>query len=99
MKRGRPSEREEFRREILEVLGGYKYPATATTVKGLLDARRMRPCGWDTVRKYLQDLASERLVLRQVLPTERGSRPLVVYTGRSNRIAMPDDLLGTFSTD
>ena len=99
MKQGRPARREEFRREILNVLGSYQYPVTASTVKGLLDARRMQPCGWDTVRKYLQELAGERLILRQVLPTERGRRPLIVYTGRSPRIATRDDLSGTFSTD
>ena len=82
MKRGRPAMREEFRREILTVLGEGQYPITVSTVKRVLDARRMRPCGWHTVRKYLEELAAERLVLRQALPTERGRKPLVVYLGR-----------------
>lgn len=84
MKRGRPSMGPEFRREILNVLGQgqYEYPATASTVRHLLEARRMRGCGWDTVRKYLDELVAERLVLRQALPTQAGRRPLVVYMGR-----------------
>jgi len=84
MKRGRPAMREEFRRDILNVLGEgqYGYPATATRVKRLLDARRMQKCGWDTVRKYLDELVAERLVLRQALPTHAGRKPLVVYMGR-----------------
>ncbi len=85
MKTGRPAAREEFRQEILRALGGYQYPATISTVKGLLDARRMQHCGWDTVQKYLQELAEERLILRQALPTERGRKPLVVYVGRSRQ--------------
>jgi hypothetical protein len=97
MRRGRPAAREEFRREILKALGSYQYPATISTVKGLLDARRLRPCGWDTVQKYLQELAEERLILRQALPTERGRKPLVVYTGRSRPTDSGRDFLGTFS--
>jgi hypothetical protein len=99
MRRGRPAAREEFRREILRALGGYQYPATISTVKGLLDARRMRPCGWDTVQKYLQELADERLILQQVLPTERGRKPLVVYVGRSRQTDSQEGFLGTFSRD
>ena len=99
MKRGRPAAREEFRREILKALGGYQYPATISTVKGLLDARRLRPCGWDTVQKYLQELADERLILQQVLPTERGHKPLVVYVGRSRQTDSQGGFLGTFSRD
>jgi len=99
MKRGRPAMREEFRRDILNVLGGYQYPATASTVKSLLDARRMRPCGWRTVQKYLHELAAERLVLQQALPTQRGRKPLVVYVGRAVQTDSAGDLLGTFSAD
>jgi hypothetical protein len=99
MRRGRPAAREEFRREILKALGGYQYPATISTVKGLLDARRLRPCGWDTVQKYLQELAEERLILRQTLPAERGRKPLVVYIGRSRTTDSGRDFLGTFSRD
>jgi len=82
MKRGRPAMREEFRREILHVLGSGEYPVTASTIKRLLDKRRLRPCGWHTARKYLEELAAERLVLRQSLPTRSGRKPLVVYAGR-----------------
>ena len=97
MKRGRPSMREQYRQDILSVLGGYQYPATASTVKKLLDQRRIKPCGWDTVQKYLNELAQERLVLRQALPAERGRKPLVVFIGRSPPIDISRQFCGTSS--
>ena len=93
MKRGRPSSREEYRREILEVLCGYQYPATTTTVKGLLDGQRLHPSSWHTVRKYLQELAVDRLVCRDTLPAEHGRRPLVVYVSRGPPLNGNMDLL------
>ena len=99
MRQGRPAMREEFRRDILDVLAAYPYPVTIRTVKGLLDRRRARPCGWDTVQKYLQELVAERLVLRQALPTGRGHRPLVVYLGRHRPAQGAGEFLGEFSTD
>ena len=97
MKRGRPSLEEEFRRDILQVLGGYPYPATISTVKKLLEDRRQKPCGWDTVQKYLQELTDEHLVLRDALPANQGAKPLVVYLGRSRPSARQGQFLGTFS--
>ncbi len=85
MKRGRPSKREEFRESILSALGGYEHPVTISSIKRLVDARRMRPCGWNTTRKYLNELVAERLVLRQSLPPSGGRRPLVIYVGRSRQ--------------
>jgi len=99
MRRGGPSAAGEVRRDILAALAGYQYPATAGTVKRLVDRRRPVPCGWDTVRKYLDELVAERLVLSQALPTERGRRPLVAYMGRSRKIDKGGEFLGEFSTD
>ena len=82
MRQGRPAMKAEFRSQILKVLADAQYPVTVVTVKRLLDARRSRPCGWHTVHKYLQELASERLVLRQALPPHRGRKPLIVYMDR-----------------
>jgi hypothetical protein len=96
MKRGRPAMRAQYRREILDVLASYQYPATTSTVKRMLDTRRLHPCGWDTVEKYLQELAAEGLVIRQSLPTERRHKPLIIYmpARRSD-----GGFLGTFSRD
>ena len=91
--------REEVRQQILSVLAGYQYPATINTIKERLEHRRGYPCGWDTVQKYLQELAAERLVLRQSLPTERGHKPLVVYMGCAAPIDTQRQFLGTFSTN
>ena len=99
MKRGRPPVREEFRREILDVLSCHRYPATASTVKRILDGRRMRRTGWDTLQKYLAELADDRLILRQSLPVERGHKPLVVYIGRPGPARRDGEFLGRFSTD
>jgi len=99
MKGGRPPVREEFRREILDALSFCKYPATASTVKRILDGRRIRRTGWDTVHKYLAELADDRLILRQSLPVERGHKPLVVYMGRPGPARAGGEFLGRFSTD
>ena len=83
MRGGRPAMRGHFRGLILTVLADNPYPVTATSVKQMLDERRPRRCGWDTVRKYLDELVEDRLVLRQQLPAEQGRKPLVLYMGRS----------------
>jgi len=82
MRRGRPAMRDEFRQEILEVLSDTPYPVTVTTIKKKLDQRRPRPCGRDTVHKYIQELVTDRLVLRRPLPARQGHKPLLVYLGR-----------------
>ena len=96
MKRGRPAMREQYCREILDVLAVYRYPATASTVQRMLDARHLTPCGWDTVDKYLRELAADQLVIRETLPTERGCKPLVVYLA-PRRTSSGRQFLGTFS--
>ena len=83
MKRGRPAMRNEFRRDILGVLADGQYPVTITSVKRVLDTRKVQSCSWHTVRKYLEELVAERLVLRQALPTRLGRKPLVLYLGRN----------------
>ena len=93
MKRGRPSMREHFREEILNILADGECPLTVSCVKRFLGARRSRPCGWHTVRRYLDELAAERLVLRQVLPTEEGRNPLVVYHGRRSQTGSKREFL------
>ncbi len=82
MKRGRPVVRGEFRQDILDVLNELSYPLTANTIKRKMDQRRIPPCGWHTVRKYLEELAAERLILRCPLPAQPGCKPLVVYSNR-----------------
>ena len=83
MKRGRPAMRQQFRQQILEALGEVRYPATVTTVRRRIQNRTDRSCGYDTVHKYLEELVSERLVLRQALPVRARRKPLVLYLGRS----------------
>ena len=99
MKRGRPAMREEFRRQILMVLGKTPYPITVTNVRRLVEARRTHPCGWDTIQKYLQELVAERLVLREPLPPQPKRKPLVLYRGRRHQTRSKSEFLGTFSRD
>lgn len=83
MKRGRRPLREHFRQQILEALATNPYPITAAGIKKVIDAKTFQPCGWHTVRKYLGELVTEKLVLRQALPSNAGRKPLVIYLGRS----------------
>jgi hypothetical protein len=99
MKRGRPPLREQFRQDILSALSAYQYPATVSTVKRLLNQRRLQPCAWETVEKYLNELSQQRLVLRQALPTERGRKPLVIFVGRNPPIDISRQFCETSSED
>lgn len=85
MKSGRPAMRGQFREDILQALADHEHPATITGLKRRIESRRGRPCGWETVRKYLDELVTERLVLRQTLPAEPGRKPLELYLGRFPR--------------
>ena len=82
MRRGRPSLRRYFREEIVTMLRAARYPTKVNTLMKSLEQKRGRPCGWHTVLKYLHQLCEERIVYRQVLPTERGRKPLVLYFAR-----------------
>jgi len=85
MKTGRPAMRRQFREHILNALSDHEYPATVTGLKRRVESQCGRPCGWDTVRKYLDELVAERLVMRQALPAEPGRKPLELYLGRFPR--------------
>ncbi len=82
MRQGRPSMGQYFRGQIVTALGGLQglqYPVTATTLMHSLETRRGRGCSWHTVLKYLGQLSEQGVVSRQVLPTQPGRKPLVVY--------------------
>ena len=79
MRRGRPGLGLYFREEIIAVLGALQYPVTINTLRTSLRQCRGSKCSWNTIRKYLHQLCQEGIVYRQVLPTERGRKPLVVY--------------------
>ena len=82
MRRGRPGLGRYFREEIVTMLRAARYPITVHTLMKSLEEKRGRSCGWHTVLKYLHQLCEERIVYRQVLPTERGRKPLVLYFAR-----------------
>jgi len=79
MRRGRPRLGRYFREEIVTMLRAARYPITVSTLMRSLTEKRGRPCGWHTVLKYLHQLCEEKIVYRQVLPTKRGRKPLVLY--------------------
>jgi Fe2+ or Zn2+ uptake regulation protein len=85
MRRGRPSLRTASRQSISEVLRRHPYPVTVQTVHQDLVRSASGPGSWNTVRKYLDDLASDGVVIRQVLPVERKRKPLVLYFIRGGR--------------
>ena len=79
MRGGRPSMRAYFRQEIVTLLNASQYPVTTHTLRKSLESKRGKPGSWHTVRKYLYQLSDERIVCRQVLPVERGRKPLVLF--------------------
>ena len=99
MRRGRPSMSGYFREAIVTTLRAAQYPVTVSKLTKRLGEKRGRPCGWDTVLKYLNQLCEEKVVYRQVLPTERGRKPLVLYCVRTLAIGSGRPFPRTFSTD
>lgn len=85
MRRGRPSLRTASRQGISEVLRRHPYPVTVQTVHQELSAIASGPGSWNTVRKYLDELAADGVVIRQVLPTECRRKPLVLYFIRGGK--------------
>jgi len=74
-----------FREKIGNTLSQYPYPVSAGTIQQVL-AQAGAPRGsWGTIRKYLEELAAEGLVVRQSLSSEHRQKPLILYSMRGCR--------------
>ena len=69
-----------FREKISNTLSQYPYPISAGTIQQVLAQAGAHQGSWGTIRKYLEELAAEGLVLRQSLSTERKQKPLILYS-------------------
>lgn len=78
-KRGRPALRATLRERISNTLSQYPYPITVQTIRRALLQTTARPGSWNTIKKYVEELAAEGIVIRQSLPTENKRKPLVLY--------------------
>ena len=79
-RRGRPALKITFREQISNTLSQYPYPVTAGTIQKVLAQTGAPRVSWGTIRKYLEELAAEGLVVRQSFSTERKQRPLILYS-------------------
>ena len=79
MRRGRPSLRATVREDVSHVLARTTYPVTVRTIQRYMGAAGARPPHWCTIKKCLDELADEGIVLRQSLPAEPKRKPLIVY--------------------
>jgi len=91
MKRGRPSLRQTVRTRVSHVLRQTPYPVTVRTIQKSMTKPYMRPAHWCTIKKYLDELAEEGIVIRQVLPAAPKRKPLVVYFLRQAGSASGED--------
>jgi len=84
-KRGRPVLRATFRERISQLLSQCPYPVTVQTIRQAVLQTTARPCSWNTVKKYLDELTADGIIVRQLLPAENKRRPLVLYFMRGCR--------------
>jgi predicted Zn-ribbon and HTH transcriptional regulator len=85
MRRGRPALRATFREKIISVLSCCPYPVTVQTIRQTLLQTTARPISLTTIKKYLEELAAEGIVIHQSLPVDCKKKPLVVYFMRGFR--------------
>jgi len=91
LKRGRPALRSTFKERIADLLSRYPYPVTVRTVQlALLKAGR-ESAHWCTVKKYLEELAEEGYINRQLLPAETKRKPLTVYFSKGCKLQAGED--------
>ena len=85
MRRGRPALRATLREKISSVLSCRPYPVTVQTIRQTLLQTTAQPANPTTIKKYLEELTGEGIVIRQSLPSGRKEKPLVVYFMRGFR--------------
>ena len=81
-----------MRERISSVLSWCPYPVTVQTIRQALLQTTTRPASRTTIKKYLEELAAEGIVIRQSLPTGRKEKPLVVYFMRGFRPDLREEI-------
>ena len=74
-----------FRENISKILSQYPYPVSAGTIQQVLVQAGESQGSLGTIRKYLEELAAEGLIVRQSLSLERKQKPLILYSMRGCR--------------
>jgi len=82
MKRGRPSIRIIVHEALLSILNESHVPMTISLLARLASQRTGRTLSWNTVQKYLTELAAADKIQTITLPhsKEEGKKGLTVYT-------------------
>ena len=81
MKRGRPSKRSLIMAKILETLSEINFPANVTYIQKKIAKKIGELPSWNTVKKYLEELAMLDKVEKVVLPhsKNKNKQGLTVY--------------------
>jgi len=74
-----------FREKISNTLSQYPYPVSAGTIQQALVQTGSPQGSRGTIRKYLEELAAEGLVVRQSFSSELKQKTLIMYSMRGCR--------------
>ena len=74
-----------FKEQISNTLSQYPYPVSAGTIQQVLVQAGAPQGSWGTIRKYLEELAAEGLVVRRSFSIKRKQKPLILYSMRGCR--------------
>jgi len=82
MRRGRPSVRGQMKDLIIESLTNSRVPLTTATLCNLISAKLNKKVSWNTVQKYIDELAQANRISAMQLPhSKQENKPgLTVYT-------------------
>lgn len=68
MKRGRKSQKEEIKTQIIDILSNTQTPLTTSSIKMLISNKFGKNPSWNTVQKYLNELVKDTQVSSIPLP-------------------------------
>ncbi len=74
-----------FREQISNTLSQYTYPVSVNTIRQELVQGNVPQGSRSTIKKYLEELVAEGLVVRQAVSAERKQKPMTLYSMRGCR--------------
>jgi len=93
---GRPALRTTFREGISIILSRYPHPVTVQAIRKAMLKTFARPCSQGTIKKYLDELISEKIVVRQLPAGKKRSGQSALYCLRGYRERLAKDFSDDF---